>query len=135
MITQTPDTVECALEILGATNDGDDLSPIDLALLEAAVNSQLTDSGQSAFRILLKRVRHGYQPQWFHDVEQLTIDHQGFVSWKGQIVERYTGDPYSPKKGREARELARRCLHLESLGVDVNMTNAIWQWEKFERQP
>jgi len=27
--------------------------------------------------------------------------------------------------------LARRCRHLESIGAEVNGTNAVWKWEQF----
>ena len=49
------------LEILRATHDGDDLSPIDLKLTELAVNGFLSEKGEEAFRRLLENVRAGYQ--------------------------------------------------------------------------
>lgn len=49
-----------ALEILRATNDGDDLDPQHLKLVEMAVNGFLNEKGQQAFKELLALVRAGY---------------------------------------------------------------------------
>jgi hypothetical protein len=55
---------EAALEIITATNDGDDLAPHHLKLVEMAVNGFLNDTGQQAFEELLATVRAGYtKPQ------------------------------------------------------------------------
>ena len=50
-----------AIEILQATNDGDDLAPEDLKLLEIAVNGFLNEAGEVAFAALVGKVREGYQ--------------------------------------------------------------------------
>lgn len=42
----TTETIDHAIEILSATNDGDDLDPRHLKLLECAVNGLLTDHGK-----------------------------------------------------------------------------------------
>jgi len=38
-----------AIEILKATNDGDNLAPVDLKLVELAVNRYLNEAGEVAF--------------------------------------------------------------------------------------
>jgi len=58
----TIDNGEAALEIIIATNDGDDLAPQHLKLVEMAVNGFLNDKGQQAFEDLLANVRSGYTP-------------------------------------------------------------------------
>jgi hypothetical protein len=50
------------IEILRATHDGDDLSPLDLKLTELAINGFLSEKGVEAFNALLANVRAGYKP-------------------------------------------------------------------------
>ncbi len=121
-----------AIEIIRATNDGDDLAPQHLKLVEYAVNGALSERGEIAFNELLAQVRAGYQKPWFHGIEQMTIDHEGYVYWKGTQVEHYTpGWAFSPEARDEALRLAERCRHLEALGVPVNSRNAVWDWELY----
>jgi len=56
----TIDNSEAAIEIITATNDGDDLAPHHLKLVENAVNGFLNEKGQQAFEDLLANVRNGY---------------------------------------------------------------------------
>lgn len=123
---------DAVFEILRSTNDGDDLSPLDLSLVQSTVNNGLTERGEIALYDLLENVRSGYKPQWFHGIEHLTIDHEGFVHWKNRQVEHYDLPwAYSETAGHEAEALAERCRHLEASGVHVNPTTAIWQWHKY----
>jgi hypothetical protein len=121
-------------EVLHATNDGDDLDPSHLRLLELAVNGALNDQGIEKFQKLYDEVKAGgYKKPWFHDVENLTIDNVGFVYWKGIEIEHYIHF-YTPEAKRGAKELGVRCRHLESIGVPVNGKNVIWDWEKYQLQ-
>ena len=43
------DTCDKAIEILQATSDGDKLAPLDLKLIESAVNGFLSEEGIKAF--------------------------------------------------------------------------------------
>lgn len=60
MTEQRPSIEDAALEILRKTEDGDKLTPIDLKLLEAAVNGFVNEDGETAFFAMLDRVRSGY---------------------------------------------------------------------------
>jgi len=132
-MSDTPLIYDAAIEILSSTRDGDDLNPIDLKLVETAVNGWLTEQGEIAFYDLLKRVRKGYSPPWFHGIEHLTIDHEGYVYWKDREVEHYDFPwAYSNEGKLSAEELAGRCRHLETVGVPVNTTNVIWHWDKYK---
>lgn len=125
--------IDLACKILAATHDGDDLAPEHLGLVELAVNNNLNETGIAAFHELVKNVEAGYQRPWFHDIEHLTIDHIGYVYWKGSHVEHYDQPwAYSEQAKSEALELAQRCQHLESIDVPVNATNAVWNWELYE---
>ena len=114
-----------------ATNDGDDLDPRHLKLLENAVNGFLNELGEAAFEKLYQSALRGYTKPWFHGIENMTIDNDGFVKWKGTVVEHYTLSwAYSAEAKAQAHELARRCAILESKGENPTNHNAIWTWEE-----
>jgi hypothetical protein len=123
---------DLAIEIMRSTKDGDNLAPQHLKLVERAVNGFLNEQGEVEFYELVSNVRKGYVKPWFHDIENLTIDHAGYVYWKDKQVEHYTPRwAYTDDAKQAATELARRCRHLESIGAEVNGTNAVWKWEQF----
>src|SRR3989339_1482135 len=107
---------DVACEILRNTDDGDDLVPPDLKLVELAVNGHLTEIGMQAFMELHRKVMEGtYKRPFLHDIEHLTIKHSGYVFWKGIEIEHYNIRwAYSDEAREKAVELARRCQHLEN---------------------
>ena len=63
----------------------------------------------------------------------MTIDHVGYVYWKGEIVEHYEQPwAYSKDAKENAQELKRRCEILESKGIPLNITTVIWNWVEGE---
>ena len=52
-------TCDKAIAILQATSDGDKLAPVDLSLVESAVNGFLTAEGIEAFNKLHKQLQPG----------------------------------------------------------------------------
>ncbi len=127
--------IDKALEILRVTQDGDDLSPPHLKLLELAVNCLLNDQGKLEFEALYQNAMkpQGYTVPWFHDIEHLTRDHQGFVRWKGHEVEHYDSSwCYSEEARRAAEEVARRCRLLEYMGEVPTTEKVIWRWPVHE---
>ncbi len=125
---------EMACDILVKTSDGDKLSPEHLKLLEMAVNGFLNEKGETKFKELHETVTAGkYRKPFLHGIEHMTIDHEGYVYWKGQHVEHYDFPFAFSKDGKtEALRLANRCQHLEKKGVEVSVTTAIWNWEKYK---
>ena len=122
-----------ACEILSKTNDGDDLDPLDLKLVEMSVNGFLNEKGWSAFQELHEKVEKGYVAPWFHGIENMWRTEHGYILWKGKQVEHYDSPwAYTADGKKSAEELSRRCRHLESIGVEVNSSNAIWHWEKYQ---
>lgn len=126
---------DMAIEILQKTNDGNDLYPLDLALIQKVVNSSvfgISEQDEVAFSDLYARVTAGYKKPWFHGIENLTIDHEGFVYWKGKQVEHYAlrNFAFTEYGKKEAEELARRCKIVESRGQEVNCSTVIWSWEE-----
>jgi ABC-type glycerol-3-phosphate transport system substrate-binding protein len=83
------ETCEKAITILQKTNDGDDLDPLDLKLVELAVNDFLNDEGKQAFQKLFDDVNKGYVAPWFHGIENMLRTQQGYILWKGKQVEHY----------------------------------------------
>jgi len=121
---------EQCIEILQKTNDGKDLSPCHLRLIQDAVNYGLTEAGEIALNELYQNVIRGYKPAWFHGIEHLTIDYEGFVYWKDNQVEHYN---LSWAYGNAARiaaiELAKRCHTVESRGEKATTASVIWNYQ------
>ena len=124
------DHFKMSIEILERTNDGDSLTPQDLAIVEGAVNGFLTDEGKQYFRELHSKVMSGsYKKPWFHDIENLTIDNTGFVYWKGKQIEHYNLSwAYTEEGKKSAQNLAERCRIIESRGQEVNTRSVVWDW-------
>ena len=115
-----------AIYILQETNDGEDLAPEHLKLVENAVNGFLTLEGEEDFQKLCEQVQQGYEKPYFHGIEGLTIDLQGYVYWKSQRVEHYNQPwAYSEEGYKAAQELAKRCRKLEAEGEKVCFSNII----------
>lgn len=124
-----PMLTDHAIEILKRTRDGEDLDPAHLKLVEMAVNGQLNDKGKGAFAELLANVRAGYVKPWFHGVEHMTRDHEGYVLWKVHAVEHFSrAYAHSDEAKTYVQELARRCLLLEEKGITPSTTEIVWRW-------
>jgi hypothetical protein len=128
------DTCDKTIEILQATSDGDKLSLLDLNLVENAVNGFLSEEGIKVFNQLHEIIVAGkYKYPWFHGIENMTIDHVGYVFWKGATVEHYEQPwAYSKEAQENAQKLKRRCEILESKGIPLNITTVIWNWVEGE---
>ena len=80
----TESRCDMAVMILQSTQDGDDLDPYHLWLVQEWVNDHLNEKGEAAFRALHAQVIAGqYEKPWLHGVENLTRDHHGYIYWKG----------------------------------------------------
>lgn len=124
---------EKAITILQGTNDGNLLTPTDLLLVQNMVNANVfgvSEEMEIAFEELFQNVMNGYRPVWFHGVEHLTIDHEGFVSWRGHHIEHFNFSyAYTDRAAKYCLELEQRCKKLEAEGKPVNTTTVVWQWE------
>jgi len=129
-MAQIKETCDKACEILKRTNDGDDLDPKHLKLVEMAVNGFLNEAGITAFNDLYTTVTApGYVKPFFHNIQHLTIDHAGYVYWKGKEVEHYESPwAYSEEARIAALDLERRCKILDSRGVVPTIRTVIWEW-------
>jgi hypothetical protein len=107
------------LEIIQATNDGDDLDPAHLKLVELAVNGQLNEAGKTAFAELLTNVRSGYVKPFLHGAEHITRDHDGTIYWKGKHrIEHFSSAYVHTDAAKDyVRQLAEACTALEAKGI------------------
>src|SRR5437588_8993337 len=128
MQNRQPSRIDEAIEILRATRDGEELDPSDLALVEAAINHDLTEEGVRIFDVLHQQAISGtYQKPWLFDIEHLTIDHIGNVRWRDQIVEHYTflNEDSVARLRVKAIELARRCALLEQRQITSGTASVV----------
>lgn len=125
-----------AIEVLQKTHDGDNLAPCDLWLLQEWVNDHLNEKGEALFRDIHAKVTAGtYKAPWFHGIENLTLNHQGYVFWKGVEVEHYSfASNYGPEAQAAAEEVGRRCLILESKGIQPTCKAVVWDWDKSQEE-
>jgi hypothetical protein len=123
--------IDRALDILRRTNDGNDLIPFDLWLVQQAVNGRLDERGCHAFTEPCGRVYAGYRIGWLHGIEHLVMAPDGYVSWRDEIVEHYDEHLRTSGNGRrQALEIARRCRILEERGDPVTSTTVVWTWRE-----
>jgi hypothetical protein len=96
--------------------------------------------GHHSPRFVLKSAYDAYwkrraeAPAWFHGIEHLTLDDEGWLRWKGQTIERFDPDfaKSDAAKGK-ARILAARCRHLEEQAKPVNKMSVVLKWDQTER--
>jgi len=126
--------IDKAIEILRQTNDGEDLSPLDLAILQSAVNGFLSEKEKESYVALYESVTNGTYKPWFHGIEHMRLHHNGWVTYKGHRVEHYSFPwAYTEEARKDALEILERCKHLESLGITPTMDTVVWHWEKYQQ--
>jgi hypothetical protein len=74
-------------------------------------------------------------PAWFHGIEHLTFDNEGWLRWKGHTIERFEPDfAQSDAAKGKARILAARCRHLEQIREPVNKKTVVLTWGERVKQ-
>jgi len=109
--------IDKILTILQKTNDGDNLSPEHLKLVELGANGYLNQAGLAALDRLYESVEAGTYTKPYHlGVEFMTRDHGGFVYFKDKEVEHYSSSwAYSLEAKACLTKLQHQCLYLESV--------------------
>ena len=123
--------IDTCLEILRLTNDGDILSPQDLKLIENCVNfqSEISELMEVKLYEVLVNAKNGYKKPWLHGIENLTIDHEGYIFWKDAHIEHFNLRWHLFEEAKnQALELEKRCKILELKGLPVNSISVIWRW-------
>lgn len=111
---------DTCLNILEDTNDGEDLDPQDLALVELALNQQLDEPSLKLIEGLEKAVREGYKKPWFHGIENLTINTGGYVFWREAQIDHFTLTwAFTTAGEKSAKRLAEQCRVIEAAGQRV----------------
>lgn len=127
--------IEC--EILQLSNDGEDLSPTHLKLIENSVNFGLNEQGKIVLDGVLKALKDGtYKAPWLLGVKGMTQDHEGYIYYHGAHVEHYTNRYFKNEAEikEKLEELKKRCETLKKNGLQVSCGNAIWLWNKHDFQ-
>ncbi len=122
--------IELCLEILQRTHDGRDLGAQHTALIQSGANRRLDSDGKKRLRQLHKSVAVGsYVKPWLAGVTHVTRDQLGYVFWKGQQIDHFSCHLMTPGQvAQKARRLARKCRHLESLGLPVTWSSYFNYW-------
>ena len=113
--------IDKACTILEKTNDGSNLTPQHLKLIENAVNGFLNEKGLKAFDELYKTVADGkYRRPDYLGVKFMDRDQEGYVYFKGQSVEHYSAFyAYSYSAQADLKVLQSKCLYLEQIKQPV----------------
>ncbi|MGB3649711.1 MAG: hypothetical protein WBA41_00675 [Rivularia sp. (in: cyanobacteria)] len=65
----------------------------------------------------------------FHGIENMTINHQGYIRWKGIVVGEFNFNSIE-EENKKVKEIHSRCLHIESLGLIPTARNCDFYWNK-----
>lgn len=117
-----PNFNDQAIEVLRLTDDGDQLSQRDLSLLQMVVNSSdVSELAEARWADVYSRVKAGtYKKNGLFGIDSLSIDHEGFVYWKGVSVEHYSFPADRRTEAvSSAIRLAAVCRLLEEKGTRV----------------
>jgi len=132
-ITKTADAdrSDMVIFILQNTNDGDDLGNGQLRLVEGGANNALSEKGNEALKDLFEEVKGGnFQKPFFHGIQNMTQDQEGFIYWKGKQVEHYSFSDWEEEEF-SARELAEVIKDLEKINVKVTSGNVLEHFDIF----
>lgn len=121
---------DIACAILSGTNDGNNLSPSHLYLVQEFINGNLTEEGIALIHRIESEVTQGkYQPPWFHGVEHMTVDSEGFVYYKKKNIEHFSGRYRYTEEAKEfLLKLAKACESLEKKNpLPDEISNLVYQ--------
>lgn len=123
--------------ILGQSHDGSDLNPADYIVVVKSIDTPPSATDVQRINEIYDSLTAGTYPtfkSWFWNVENLQRREDNKLYWRQSPVafSRFR----SPLEECEAaRELGRRCRHLESIGVAVTVQSVDWQWAWFDGIP
>jgi|APSaa5957512535_1039671.scaffolds.fasta_scaffold00325_80 hypothetical protein len=123
-------------EILHNTNDGDDLSPSHLHLLQIAMNGGISEAGEVELQKVYKEVKDGnYEPDAFYGIKGMSQDHEGYILWHGKQIEHYSfDDPHEEKESAEI--LHANILDLEKQNKEITSGNILANYDHlYESHP
>ena len=124
-------------DILQLSNDGDDLAPEHLKLIEISANHGLNKRGEQELQDIYNNLKEGkYKAPWFMGVSGMTQDHEGYIYYHGKHVEHYTNSAFENAEAikKDLIELKNRCELLIKNNVEVTAGNTVWLWGNHDFQ-
>ena len=131
----------CCQVILQKSNDGDDLTPSDLHLVESGVNGFLSPRGEVVLYQLKYKVEEGIyhaEPNWFCGITNLTRGKgdDRSVFWRGVKVEHFDHDfwcseGWQKSMQKDSEQVAKTCQYLEENGIKVTWDSYMDNCRKF----
>lgn len=121
--------IDKALKIIQNTNDGDELSPNHLYIVQQVVNGLATEYELETFNKIHEDVVNGcYKKPWLCGIEHMTADHEGYIYYKGHRVEHYSFEGFKSRQKLidELTWLQDKCIHAEKLRLPINTLIIIW---------
>ena len=120
-------------EIMSLTNNGRDLDFQNLKRLNVYFDGYKTEFPKEEevhYAELLGKARNGvFNTPWFHGVENMTMDSQGYIYWRGNHIDHYSFDDLLAER-ESLLDLEKQCLILESKGFDVDARNVLCPYLK-----
>ena len=117
MTTRVISPTDMVIEILQRTDDGNDLAPFHLRLMEIVANKEVSETGLEELEKVYQSVCEGrYEKPFLYGIPHITRDHDGYILYKGKIVEHYSN--MSPEEERRRLEkLAADCEKADMAGM------------------
>lgn len=125
--------IQKAIAILEKTNNGSNLAPRHLNLVQLVVNKHASDYGLEAFDKLYEQIIKGTYDKskiYFYNVEHMTKDSVGYIYYKGQQIGHFSYDDREEERIATFRA-AKRCRLLEKKGHPIDPLTYCWQVEKY----
>ena len=124
---------DLSIEILSKSNDGNELSPNHLALIQNAVNNNINGKGT---RLLLKIheqiIKGTYKKEidYIFGVKHMTQGQEGSMFYKGITVEHFDHNFWCEKGWKKDMkkatiQLKKDCQKLEKKGIEINFSNLL----------
>lgn len=115
--------IDKAKEILRQTDEGYNIAPHELKLVDRALQGYVHDDSQEQLDYLYTTVMDGsYQYPWHMGVEHMTLAHSGDIRFKGQPVDHFNPlTAYSLAAKSDLEKLQQYCLFLESKGEKIEL--------------
>lgn len=131
-VNPTPEIYEMVIEIIGTTSDGNQLSARHLELTQSAINGFCTEEGINELRRVYQMVIDNNYVNWFHNIEGMVLKNNGYVKYKGEILDHYSFTDWEAEHAAVI-ELYTRCQHIELLGLKPTQHNCVHYWQRYAK--
>lgn len=118
--------IHMALEILQHSDEGKNLDPVHLTMVEFACNCALDQRRISSLYDLHRAVviNKDYKTTCFAEREHVTIDWSGRVYYKSQLIDQFLLDRFAHEDAKVLmKRIEQTCLQMEKDHITVNLKN------------